>query len=56
MADANHAGRFWAIHFFVSMAGRSRRCAGAPGPQILLITSLTTKRWIIPKGWLTPRG
>ena len=23
------------------------------GPQILLITSLTTKRWIIPKGWLT---
>jgi ADP-ribose pyrophosphatase YjhB (NUDIX family) len=23
-----------------------------PGPQILLITSLTTKRWIIPKGWL----
>ncbi len=22
------------------------------GPQILLITSLTSKRWIIPKGWL----
>jgi 8-oxo-dGTP pyrophosphatase MutT (NUDIX family) len=22
------------------------------GPQILLITSLTTRRWIIPKGWL----
>ena len=21
------------------------------GPQVLLITSLTTRRWIIPKGW-----
>ncbi len=24
---------------------------GADGPEVLLITSRTTKRWIIPKGW-----
>ncbi|CUH82053.1 NUDIX hydrolase [Tropicibacter naphthalenivorans] len=25
--------------------------AGTDGPEVLLITSLTTKRWIVPKGW-----
>ena len=25
---------------------------GAHGPEILVITSLTSQRWIIPKGWL----
>lgn len=24
---------------------------GAKGPEVLMITSLTTKRWIVPKGW-----
>ncbi|MET3600551.1 NUDIX hydrolase [Martelella mangrovi] len=24
---------------------------GADGPEVLLITSRTTRRWIIPKGW-----
>ena len=25
--------------------------AGAEGPEVLLITSLNSKRWILPKGW-----
>jgi 8-oxo-dGTP pyrophosphatase MutT (NUDIX family) len=24
---------------------------GAKGPEVLLVSSLTTKRWILPKGW-----
>ena len=38
------------------MASRWRPCAGAPGPvlEVLLITSLNSKRWILPKGWPEP--
>src|SRR3954464_15322428 len=30
------------------------RMSARHGPEVLLITSLTSKRWIVPKGWLEP--
>ncbi len=52
----NHAGAgLWGILSFVSMASRWRLFAGAPPAprlEVLLITSLNSKRWILPKGWL----
>lgn len=35
---------------FVQVAALCLR-DGAAGPEVLMISSLTTKRWILPKGW-----
>jgi 8-oxo-dGTP pyrophosphatase MutT (NUDIX family) len=28
--------------------------AGVTGPEVLMVTSLTTRRWVVPKGWPVP--
>ncbi|QQM31056.1 NUDIX hydrolase [Martelella lutilitoris] len=50
--------RFW-NNYLAPLLGRPARVQiaalchreGVDGPQVLLITSRTTRRWIIPKGW-----
>ena len=54
--QANHAGRHLGDPLFrehgKQVAALCWRAAPRGGLEVLLITSLNSKRWILPKGWL----
>ena len=56
MAPANHAGRYLGDPLFrkhgEQVAALCWRAAAKGGLEVLLITSLNSRRWILPKGWL----
>jgi 8-oxo-dGTP pyrophosphatase MutT (NUDIX family) len=62
MDTANHGGRDMGEPLFREhgrqVAALCWRMSARQGPEVLLITSLNSRRWIVPKGWpeaeLTP--
>jgi 8-oxo-dGTP pyrophosphatase MutT (NUDIX family) len=61
MEPANHIGRFGgAVKSETLFREHGRQVAalcwrtGKRGVEVLLVTSLNSKRWILPKGWIEP--